>query len=144
MKFFHYIKKYYLLSRIEQLLFAKCFLFSILVKILVHFLPLKFYYGYIKQTKLKYTFYFPSSDIIEIAKASIARVENIAPWKISCLEKAITFKKILNAYGVPATINCGLLIKNNKMLAHSWILLEGGLKIFEKESIEYKLVNSFE
>jgi hypothetical protein len=122
MELFYYIKRLITIPAIERKLLAKAFFLSAAVKILVQFLPLK-YYLFMLKARPKYL--LPESgkpQAIRLARKTMRRVVRFAPWHCTCLVKSITMKNLLNGLGVETKI-CLNIIKSNYQLckAHAYI-----------------------
>ena len=69
---------------------------------------------------------FYESDIninhIKTIKRSLKRITLIAPWKLTCLNKGITFKILSNSLNLDCSLSFDAIkLKNGNLIAHSYI-----------------------
>ncbi len=122
MKLFYYIKRLITIPAIERKLLAKAFFLSVVVKIMIQLLPLKYY---LFMLKAKPKFLLPQDEkqqAIRMARKTMRRVVRFAPWHCTCLVKAITMKNLLNELGIDNIILLNVLKSDEHLIkAHAFV-----------------------
>jgi hypothetical protein len=119
------MKRFWQIPGIEKILLIKSLFLSLLVSLLVHFLPLK-YYLFILKTETKYVEPEHKKPIsVKIAFKSLKRASLILPWRYNCMVKSITMKLLLNSLGISSKISLGLIKSDYALLkAHASLKID--------------------
>ncbi|HEY4785222.1 MAG TPA: lasso peptide biosynthesis B2 protein [Bacteroidales bacterium] len=117
------VKKFFRLTPVDKKLFFEALFTSIRVKLMVTFLPLRWY---ARQLGVQHSLSSDSSDdnsyslVYKISQA-IVRCRKSIPWQNRCLVEAITAKRMLQKRGLQSTLYLGVNKKDKKMTAHAWL-----------------------
>jgi hypothetical protein len=134
MKIFYYTKRFWQIPGIEKILLIKSLFLSLLVSLLVHFLPLK-YYLFILKTETKYVepeYKKPIS--VKIAFKSLKRASLILPWRYNCMVKSITMKLLLKSLGINSKVTLSVKKSDYSLLnAHAFLKIENSYNYLERK-----------
>jgi hypothetical protein len=134
MELIHYIKRFWQIPGFEKLLLIKSLFLSLLVNLLVQFVPLK-YFMFILKAKPKYIELEHSRPIlIKIAFKSFRRASLILPFQCNCMVKSMTMKLLLNSLGINSQVTLSIKKSENFLLiAHAFLKIENFYNYFERK-----------
>ena len=116
-------RKFFSLPRYDKLLFLKTLGVSLVVKIVVFTLPMRWYSRYLDQAGRSLSGNFTDNEgMIKSITIAVRRCSRYAPWPTKCLVDAITAKLLLQWHGISSTLYLGVSKENRKKLvAHAWL-----------------------
>ncbi|MBN2613959.1 MAG: lasso peptide biosynthesis B2 protein [Bacteroidales bacterium] len=124
MKNIDYIKRIFQIPATEKLLLVKAFVLCLAVTPVVYFLPLKKYMGLLK-SEPKQPLAQDKATSIRLVRKTMRRIERFSPVSFSCLVKSVTFKILLNSFGIESSIALGVNNSQPHLLkAHAWVKVE--------------------
>jgi hypothetical protein len=121
MRLLYYIRRFYEIPASEKFILFKGILLCFLANLCVYTLPLKLY---INMLQLKPKFNLSEESVqgsVILIRKTLKRIDNIWPWKNSCLVKSIVFKKLITYLGVECKISLGVKMNNNILTAHAYV-----------------------
>jgi hypothetical protein len=120
----------------EKKLFIYGVFFSFLFKLLIKFLPLKYYLpllGSRQRNKSKLS----RQESFRIAIRSIRRVSRFSFWKSNCFVKTIVMKKYLHLLGIHSSVVLSLRKSDYQNLsAHSFLQFENNYHFLKLNNFE--------
>jgi hypothetical protein len=138
------IRKFFSLTFAEQWLFIKALFLSLIIKLMVKLLPMRWY-----KTFLEYPVNFncknsASETLINQISIAVNRSSRCAPWKNRCLVDAITAKLLLQQYHVKTTLYLGVSKEGgNNLIAHAWLKYDEKFITGKKGCQKFTVVSSF-
>jgi hypothetical protein len=137
MKIFYCIKRFWEIPTLEKHFFLFGIVLSLLLKILISFLPAKLYLPILQSKSNSKSQLSSRVEAYKLANLSIKRVSKYSFWHCSCFVKSIIMKKYLNFLGIPSTIVLSLRKSNDKnLVAHSYLQLEGNYHFHKKSGYQ--------
>jgi hypothetical protein len=122
MKYLLTIKKFSVINPLEKKLLVKGIVLSLLMKLIVQLLPLKYYIFIMKARPGFCIAQNEKSAVFLSVKRTMRRIIRYIPWHCSCLVKSMTFKVLLNSVGIENDIHFTLTKLNPKLLkAHAFV-----------------------
>ncbi|HEX3007866.1 MAG TPA: lasso peptide biosynthesis B2 protein [Bacteroidales bacterium] len=117
------LHKYLSLPYPDKWLFIKALCISLVVKIVVVCLPLRWYSKYLREYRTKDSLSLQNKDeLITRITNAVRRSSKYAPWPTRCLVDGITAKLLLQQHGIHSTLFLGVhKDKEKKMIAHAWL-----------------------
>ena len=98
------IKRFFHIPVSEIIMFIKTFILIFIIKLLIHFIPIK-YYLFLFQAKPRILITENyRNDIIRFSQKTMRRIIRFSPWHYSCLVKSLCYKLLLNSKNVKSTI----------------------------------------
>ena len=138
-------KKFAKLTPIDKRLYFEALFTSIWVKLMVTFLPLRWYatkLGVQHAVTLEKYNEMSSPVIFKISQA-IVRCQKSIPWPTRCFVNAITAKTMLKKRGFESTLYLGVCKDNQKMTAHAWLQCGTTFVTGKRGMGKFKIVNTF-
>jgi hypothetical protein len=134
MKSFIYLKKFINLPLLEKKLLLQGVLIATIYKILIRFVPPKYYLYYFKFATLKLS--KDNNNLISLKiNKTLRRMNKVLPWSKNCLVKALTYRYLLNKTGIKSNLVFSTRKDaKNKIIAHAYLLLENNVNYFKKPS----------
>ena len=120
------INNYLRMPTNTKLLLIEAFFWSIVAKVAIEILPLKYYQQLLltNQSKTSNLQRLEEIDqwVIKI-KSVIYTLANNVPWEVKCYSQAIIAKQLFLKKGIHTTLKLGLAKDyNNQLVAHAWLL----------------------
>lgn len=139
------INKFLRLTPIEKALLFEAVFTSVVVKLIVLILPLRFYSKYlgIQQAESSDIDETNNRHILYIISKSIVRSRKVITWKNRCMVEAITAKKMLKRRGLASTLYFGVSKENQKMAAHAWLRCGSVIVTGKQEMEKFVVVSTF-
>lgn len=114
-------RKFVALQGGDKLLFLKAIAVSLIVKVVVFALPMRWYSKFLNQPHTLSKTDIGNEDLIKRIKIAVGRCSRYAPWSTRCLVDAITAKLLLQWSGINSTLYLGVYKENRKLVAHAWL-----------------------
>lgn len=123
MRLLYYIRRFFEIPGMERKLFCKGFLLSGFFLLVSRIIRFKYYKHLLNfNNNEAFTKENEVNQNINIIKKSLKRITAIAPWKMTCLNKAITFKILSNGLNIHCSLSFDAIkSKNGDLIAHSFI-----------------------
>ena len=74
---------------------------------------------------------------------AVRRGSRRLPWYSSCLVRVIAGRLMLRRRGVPSTLVFGVAKRNNELLAHAWLVANGGIVCGGREARDFRPIAAF-
>lgn len=116
------IGKFFSLTFSERGLLIKALFLSLVIKLMVKLLPMRWYKG-ILEYPAKYSHHNSTGEnVIKQVGAAVSRCSRFAPWRNRCLVDAITAKLLLQQYHIQTTLFLGVSKDgDSSLIAHAWL-----------------------
>lgn len=123
---YYYFCKFWTLSGTEKYILVKGLFLSFVFYFTVRLLPLKYYINLLKSKSLSSSTTVDLDYHQRIITKSIARLEKIIPWPMTCLNKVLTARFLYKNRGIDSTIQLSLFEDHSgKKCAHASLLING-------------------
>lgn len=124
MRLFYYIKRFWEIPLIEKRLFINGILISGFFYFVTKTIPCKYYMNLLHEKKQKFLNEEENTiHTVNILKRSLKRIEKLSPWKLTCLNKGITFKILSNSINLDCSLSVNAIkLDNGNLIAHSYII----------------------
>jgi hypothetical protein len=139
------LSKFFNLSASDKKLYFEALYVSMLVKLIVTLVPLRWYARHLGTQHAISPEVEQESDfhlIFRVGQA-IVRSRKTTPWPTRCFTDAITAKIMLRRRGLASTLYLGVDKKNEKMTAHAWLRCGTLIVTGKKEMKKFTVVSSF-
>lgn len=123
----YYFLKFWKLSGTEKNVLIKALFLSFVFYVTVKLLPLKYYIHLLKSKSSTHPEKVNFDDYHRIIITSIARLEKVIPWTMTCLNKVLTARYLYRIFGVDSSIHLSLFENRGKRCAHASLLINGTL-----------------
>ena len=137
--------KFSKLSPLDKRLYLEALLISVRVKLMVTFLPLRWYAHTLGKQHL-FTQELAIEDsypVIYKVSQAIIRSQKSVPWQTRCFVNAITAKFMLQKRGLESTLYLGVNKEDQKMTAHAWLRCGTYFVTGKREMGKFVVVNTF-
>ncbi len=125
---YYYFRKFRALTGAEKYILVKGLLLSLVFFFTVRLLPLKYYFHLLKSRSVSHPVTENLDDDHRMITKSIARLEKVIPWSMTCLNKVLTARYLYNSLGIDSTIQLSLFEDpSGKKCAHASLLINGRL-----------------
>lgn len=119
--------KFWQLSGTEKYVLIKALFLSFVFYFTVKILPLKYYIHLLKSKSFAHTEKVNFGDSHRIITKSIARLERVIPWPMTCLNKVLTARYLYRNFGIDSSIHLSLFESRGKRCAHASLIIRGTL-----------------
>ena len=126
----------------ERVLLIKAFGILIYLTPMTNLVPLR-YFSFLLRASPKFRLSeYQNNQFIRIIRKTLHRIDRFSPVRLSCLAKSITFKLLLNNYGVQSKIVLGINYSQpHNFEAHAHVEIDGFIIYLKNE--KFKKVCSF-
>jgi hypothetical protein len=132
MKLFYYIRRFWEIPGVERRLIIMILFVNLLIKCLIKFLPLRFYFFYINKSPLKLVHNYNADYNLKLILKVFRRLYRHKFISDNCLEKSLILRFLLNLYKIPNQLKFSIINSQNFHLkAHSYIVLHNDLSFFK-------------
>lgn len=123
MKIFHYIARFYALSKSEKKIIFIAIITSGIIRFLTFFFPIKFYVFLFKLKPSQVIQNKSSNENYKMVLKTINRISDNVPWESNCLVKALSSKILLYYfYGIETDVILRVTkSKSNEIFAHALV-----------------------
>ncbi len=142
MKLFYYIRRFWEIPGVERVLLIKAFGILILLTPMTNLVPLRYFYFLLRASPKFRLSVYQNKQFIRIIRKTLHRIDRFSPVRLSCLTKSMTFKLLLNNYGVQSKIVLGINYSHPRNFkAHAHVEIDGFIIYLKNE--KFKKVCSF-
>lgn len=125
-KAYSYFRKFRTLTGTEKYILVKALLLSLVFFFTVRLLPLKYYIHLLKSRSVSSPVRLNLDDDHRMITKSIARLEKVVPWPMTCLNKVLTARYLYSSLGIYSSINLSLYRNiSGKNCAHASLRING-------------------
>lgn len=116
------LRKFFSLTFLEKKLLLKALFLSLVVKLIVKLLPMRWYKRILEYPGTPVDPISPNEKMVYYVSAAVNRSSRYAPWRTRCLVDAITAKLLLQHYHIRSTLFLGVSKEGkNSLIAHAWL-----------------------
>ena len=134
MKLFYYIKRFWEIPGVERKIILIGIILSGIFRLLTWVLPIKFCLSLINLKPRIALQEFNDSFFLK-SRVTLRRILRLSPWTKNCFVKALTYKYLLNRYGMSSDLVFSIRKDgNNRLIAHAYLSLENNLSCFKRNS----------
>lgn len=123
---YYCFRKFWTLTGTEKYILVRGLLLSFIFFFTVRLLPLKYYFHLLKSRSVPNSITDNLDYDHRIITKSIARLEKVIPWPMTCLNKVLTARYLYKNLGINSTIQLSLFEDHSgRKCAHASLLING-------------------
>lgn len=122
-----------LLTAIEKVLIIRGTIALLFFQIIVQFVPLKKYYGWLQNSRTNENYAEIKIDHVKLVEKTQIRIEKILWFKPTCLIRSLTLKYLFNCLNINSKIELEISKIGSKLVAHSYIIVNEYYVLYKKK-----------